>query len=117
MEDEVDKNKDVHEEHEEEDQQPGFGGIINSTRCILLCNDGRIEVLSLGLFERWQSIVLCMLVYVLRSLKVRIAYPEMNKRCVQKALEQRTSGQYRKCLAHAGEQRIQFDVQVVRVRL
>lgn len=58
MQDKVNKDEDVHAEHENEDDHPGFGRIVNSTGGILLCYDCCVEVLCVRDLERRFSVVL-----------------------------------------------------------
>lgn len=46
VEEEVGEDEDVHEEDEEEDGHPGFGGRVDAARGILLRFDGAVEVLE-----------------------------------------------------------------------
>jgi len=58
VEKEVDQDEDVHEENQQENDNPAHGDFVAATGPVLLRLDGGVEVLRLGVFEVVASIVL-----------------------------------------------------------
>jgi len=64
---EIDEDNDVHQENKEEDDNPGFGGSVDTPRCVLLRFKGRVE----GLRHRCVEKRLFMILGPMLELKIK----------------------------------------------
>lgn len=61
MEGEVEKDENVQEKNKKENDDPGFGWIVDAAGCILLCDNRCIEVLCLRVLKHRLGVILGML--------------------------------------------------------
>ena len=103
--DEVEQNKDVHKEDQEKDDHPGFGWVVDSTRRILLCHNGCLEVLLLRFWQLRLIIFLQRLAVArdqIRNSRRSTTNPIVNERRIDGGLQQCAARQDRDGFGHAG---------------